>query len=276
MSPGLESNGQSVARREADKVFGEGKVKVVSCRHLQHSGPQACVRHRSYWGRPLMGRMYHTGRRHAATGTYVAQVLTCDLSRQAPHSWEKFHTARTDGVCTPIGGYRNGRRGRCRRARRGAPIRTHVQRRTPESKAGRLHKCQLHFTARTLPHHFPFFTGCDRAARDQAHTHRAEVHAHARRGTGMGLPLGLPLGVQHRGHLGAPQGGVGLLLKKGWTSRLVPPSTDDPVQQKLWPLGRWMHVRATLGGWGAGSPHKHTGCMWRSRTRGHRVKLSGN
>ena len=39
----------------------------------------------------------------------------------------------------------------------------------------------------------------------------------------------------------------GLLLRKGWTSRLVPPNANDPVLQKLWTSGRWLHVCATRG-----------------------------
>ena len=86
---------------------------------------------------------------------------------------------------------------------------------------------------------------------------------------------GSPLESSIGGILGAPHGGVGVLLKKGWTSRLVPPNADDPVQQKLWTLGRWMRMCATLGGWGATARSTYKLCM-ASPTSGHRMKLSGN
>ena len=41
-------------------------------------------------------------------------------------------------------------------------------------------------------------------------------------------------------------GGVGLLCKRGWICRKVDAS-DDPLQQKLWHSGRWLHVIACLG-----------------------------
>ena len=53
-----------------------------------------------------------------------------------------------------------------------------------------------------------------------------------------GSPLASPTG----GIWGVPQGGVGLLCRRGWVCGKVDAS-DDP----LWHSGRWLHVIACLG-----------------------------
>ena len=57
-----------------------------------------------------------------------------------------------------------------------------------------------------------------------------------------GFPLSSPTG----GIWGEPQVGVGLLCSRGWICRKVDAS-DDPLKQKLWHSGRWLHVIACLG-----------------------------
>ena len=39
---------------------------------------------------------------------------------------------------------------------------------------------------------------------------------------------------------------MGLLYRRGWICRKVDAS-DDPLQEKLWHSGRWLHVIACLG-----------------------------
>ena len=56
-------------------------------------------------------------------------------------------------------------------------------------------------------------------------------------------PMGSPAG----GIWGAPQGGVGLLFKKGWNVRKVEPDSDDPIACRLWHSRRWLHMRAGIG-----------------------------
>ena len=58
-----------------------------------------------------------------------------------------------------------------------------------------------------------------------------------------GKPLSSPTG----GIWGAPQGGVGLLFKKGWNVRKVEPDEDDPITCRLWHSGRWLHTSAGIG-----------------------------
>ena len=58
-----------------------------------------------------------------------------------------------------------------------------------------------------------------------------------------GKPLGSPTG----GIWGAPQGGVGLLFRKGWSVRKVEPDPDDPIACRLWHSGRLLHTRAGIG-----------------------------
>ena len=58
-----------------------------------------------------------------------------------------------------------------------------------------------------------------------------------------GKPLGSPTG----GIWGAPQGGVGLLFKKGWNVRQVEADEGDPIASGLWHSGRWLHTCAGIG-----------------------------
>ena len=55
--------------------------------------------------------------------------------------------------------------------------------------------------------------------------------------------LGSPTGVIW----GAPQGGVGLLFKKGWNVRQVEADEGDPIASRLWHSGRWLHTCAGIG-----------------------------
>ena len=74
-----------------------------------------------------------------------------------------------------------------------------------------------------------------RAMRAQARDHDWECH--------WGMELDSPTG----GVWGATQGGVGLLVRKGWPCRRVEVDKDDALATRLWTSGRWLHVCLALG-----------------------------
>ena len=251
VSLGLESNSHSGAQREANKVFGEGRVKCSPAGTNSRAASKGlCTT--SYPSRPLMGMMYHTGRGHVATRVHMAQVFACDPSRQVPLTREELHSACADWDCTPSTRHRNGRRGRWRRARRGAPIR-----RPNIVTCGDIHpnlgpvnfinaNCtSLHAHYGTIFHYTGHVIGLQETMLPLTRQKCMRTLAGE---FGWDCHWGSPLESSKGGMWGAPQGGIGLLLKKGWISRLVSPNLDDPVQPKLWTLGRSMHVCATLGG----------------------------
>ena len=147
VSLGLKSNGQSVAQRDANKVFGEGKVKVVACRDLRQSGLS-----RPVYDISLIG-MYHNGREHAATGTYITsahvqpQLPSTALLGKTPHRPHRrgVHPQQRIPKWTTWQTPKSQTRSSYMEAEH-----SHVWRHTPESRAGQLHKCQLHLIAHAL------------------------------------------------------------------------------------------------------------------------------